>query len=392
MANGGGSPVRGAAKQASQAQQADHTGRALPQSFTQGIEARVKRPRKGGYDDGKRVPSDRDVSKWAADVGGRKGRRYVPVGALVVPTAMTQLVKAPLEAVGWIRRSQPRVHRYCPLGLSGNRPPSELRMAIHVTPVAAAAFDAAARDGCGALPPQLAKITALLESGKAQWHSGLRLGDSVDAGGMGGQWHLSKKDLARLRSKNQQQQQQSEAPGGFRFVELFAGIGGFRVALEPLGGRCMWASEIGEEERQTYYQNFGSFPASDITQCPSRSVPPHQLLTAGFPCQSFCQAGLRTGFNDARGELFFEIVRIARQHRPPVLLLENVPHLVEIDEGCVMRSERQLASTHTHPHWRACMFVCARECECGYAVCLTRMAAFRAALGGKGVVVRFPTT
>lgn len=108
------------------------------------------------------------------------------------------------------------------------------------------------------------------------------------------------------------------------------------MALTPLGGKCVFSSEVGEEERQTYFRNFGEFPSSDITETPVSTAPAHELLTAGFPCQPFCRAGLKQGFSDARGELFFEVVRFARHHRPAVLLLENVPHLKYIDGGAAL--------------------------------------------------------
>ena len=122
--------------------------------------------------------------------------------------------------------------------------------------------------------------------------------------------------------------------GSFRYVELFAGIGGFRVALDVLGGRCVFASEIDRFARQSYEANHkGERPAGDITAIAASSVPPHDLLTAGFPCQPFSFSGKRGGFGDPRGTLFVEIVKLARHHRPKALLLENVRGLLGHDGG-----------------------------------------------------------
>jgi hypothetical protein len=298
---------------------------------------------------------------WVASIGGRTGRRYVPVGALVVPARMTQPIKVALETLDWVKKGFTRIHKYAGVFGADKQP----RVAVHVSPVAAAAFDAAAAAAAASaaaavhqeggswstvLPPQLAALASQLQSGEVRWHSGLRVGDELAEGGLGSQWHLSSSDLKRLAAKAMPEPggtgataPAAEAEGGkggaqFRFIELFAGIGGFRFALEQVGGTCVWASEIGEEERQTYFQNFGEYPSSDITECPAAGVPSYAMLTAGFPCQSFCQAGLKTGFNDARGELFFEVVRMARKHEPATLLLENVPHLVEIDDGTALQT------------------------------------------------------
>ena len=111
------------------------------------------------------------------------------------------------------------------------------------------------------------------------------------------------------------------------------------MAFESVGGECVFSSEIGIEERLTYFMNFGSFPSGDITETPTSTVPgdhKYELLTAGFPCQSFCKAGLKTGLNDARGELFFEVLRFANAARPAAMLLENVPHLMKVDEGAAL--------------------------------------------------------
>lgn len=128
----------------------------------------------------------------------------------------------------------------------------------------------------------------------------------------------------------------------FRFIDLFAGIGGFHLALEHLGGTCVFASEWDKEARKTYKANFesvnpalfssGNF-AGDITKVDKDSIPDFEILTAGFPCQPFSQAGHRKGFDDIRGTLFFEIAEIIRKKRPKAFFLENVRHLKNHDGG-----------------------------------------------------------
>jgi DNA (cytosine-5)-methyltransferase 1 len=201
----------------------------------------------------------------------------------------------------------------------------------------------------------------------------------------------------------------------FTFVELFAGIGGFRVALEEgLGGKCVFASEISAAARETYVANFGKRSPRNVEQRDGKwgrikangdgsgggenakeevedetgkvgfnrndkdekrqrendeigqdsmlnedayevdddddsdellvgditeieDIPPHDILTAGFPCQSFCKAGTQTGLEDARGELFFEVVRVLDQCRPKAFILENVANLVTLEDGEVFK-------------------------------------------------------
>ena len=328
-------------------------------------QVRLSEPSSGG-DSGAAAPAAAGESStitqraaaegWSASVGGRVGRRYVPVGAICCGSRHTQPIRKALEGADWLKKTSQRIHAYRPPAAYGEAPEVERRreMAIHVSPVAAAALDAAAArvaearpddsaaagGGWGAeLPPELGAVAALLHGGEARWLPGLRIGDAIDAGGLGPTWHLIPADIALEEERLAATQAEEARKGGsFAFIELFAGIGGFRVAMEPLGGRCVFASEIGVEERLTYFQNFGRFPAGDITETPSSAAPAHAMLTAGFPCQSFCKAGLKTGFNDARGELFFEVLRFARAHTPPVLLLENVPHLVKIDDGAALRT------------------------------------------------------
>jgi DNA-cytosine methyltransferase len=128
----------------------------------------------------------------------------------------------------------------------------------------------------------------------------------------------------------------------FTYVELFAGIGGFRLALDAIGGACVFASELCREARQTYHANFGPTPdalAGDITEVDACDIPPFDVLTGGFPCQSFSQAGEQRGLQDDRGKLFFEIVRLLRQcnPKPKAFLLENVPAIIDIDGGKTMQ-------------------------------------------------------
>ncbi len=119
----------------------------------------------------------------------------------------------------------------------------------------------------------------------------------------------------------------------FTFIDLFAGIGGMRLGFEAVGGRCVFSSEWDSAAQDTYEANFGERPAGDITRIDAASVPGHDILLAGFPCQPFSIIGNRHGFADTRGTLFFEIERIVRQHRPAAVLLENVKQFRTHDGG-----------------------------------------------------------
>lgn len=121
----------------------------------------------------------------------------------------------------------------------------------------------------------------------------------------------------------------------FTFAELFAGVGGFRLALEELGGRCVFASEIAGDSIAVYKRNFGAEPAvsGDICQVDDASIPPHDLLVGGFPCQPFSALGLQPGLSDDKGLLFTQIVRVLRVRKPRAFLLENVPGILVCDQG-----------------------------------------------------------
>ncbi len=122
----------------------------------------------------------------------------------------------------------------------------------------------------------------------------------------------------------------------FTFIDLFAGIGGFRIALQELGGKCVFSSEIDSNAKKTYEANYGEVPFGDIRQFTdvgisdkvlSERIPDHTVLTGGFPCQAFSIAGKRGGFSDTRGTLFFDIARIIKAKNPQCVFLENVKNL-----------------------------------------------------------------
>jgi DNA (cytosine-5)-methyltransferase 1 len=121
----------------------------------------------------------------------------------------------------------------------------------------------------------------------------------------------------------------------FRFIDLFAGIGGFRLALQNLGGKCVYTSEWDKYSKQTYKANFGEMPFGDITKPLTKSYIPNEfeVLCAGFPCQAFSIAGKRGGFEDTRGTLFFDVAEIIRDKRPKAIFLENVKGLRSHDKG-----------------------------------------------------------
>lgn len=125
---------------------------------------------------------------------------------------------------------------------------------------------------------------------------------------------------------------------GFKFVDLFAGIGGFHQAMRRFGGECVFAAEINPETAETYKRNYKIEALHDITTLNPDDIPQHDVLCAGFPCQSFSKAGRQKGFGDVRGVLFFDIVRILKYHiyrygGPKFLILENVRNLVSHDKG-----------------------------------------------------------
>ncbi len=124
-----------------------------------------------------------------------------------------------------------------------------------------------------------------------------------------------------------------ESSSKFRFIDLFCGIGGFHQALSSLGGECVFASDIDKECQKTYFDNYDIAPVGDITQVDEKTIPEFDVLCGGFPCQSFSKAGNRRGIEDARGTLFFDILRIAKHHQPKFMILENVRNLASHDSG-----------------------------------------------------------
>ncbi len=120
---------------------------------------------------------------------------------------------------------------------------------------------------------------------------------------------------------------------GYTFIDLFAGLGGFRLALESLGARCIYSNEWDEPAQQVYAANFGETPEGDITQVDEQAVPDHDILCAGFPCQAFSISGKRRGFEDSRGTLFFDVARIVKAKRPQVVFMENVKNFATHDGG-----------------------------------------------------------
>lgn len=126
----------------------------------------------------------------------------------------------------------------------------------------------------------------------------------------------------------------------FKFIDLFAGIGGFRLALQNLGGKCVFTSEWDEQAKKTYEANFGERPFGDITKEETKQFIPDNfdVLCAGFPCQAFSIAGKRGGFEDTRGTLFFDVAEIIRRKKPKAIFLENVKGLRNHDKGKTLKT------------------------------------------------------
>ncbi len=126
----------------------------------------------------------------------------------------------------------------------------------------------------------------------------------------------------------------------FTFIDLFAGIGGFRLAMQNLGGKCVFSSEWDAQAQKTYLLNYGEVPFGDITKESTKSYIPDNfdVLCAGFPCQAFSLAGKRLGFEETRGTLFFDVAEILRRKRPKAFFLENVKGLLIHDKGKTLQT------------------------------------------------------
>lgn len=122
-------------------------------------------------------------------------------------------------------------------------------------------------------------------------------------------------------------------PKPITFIDLFCGLGGFRLALESLNAQCVFSCDIDSKVQEVYYQNFLELPQGDISKIESQDIADHDILCAGFPCQPFSSAGKRLGFEDTRGTLFFEVARILKDKKPKAFILENVKGIVSHNQG-----------------------------------------------------------
>lgn len=179
------------------------------------------------------------------------------------------------------------------------------------------------RESIGVSQREFAKLLGLKENGERTvrgWESGEHLPS------------ISKRNEIQ-NLKTEVPYKQVFSPDALKSIDLFAGIGGIRLAFQKLGVCNVFSSEWDKFSQKTYAANFGELPEGDIVPIKSEQIPDHDILLAGFPCQAFSQAGLRQGFTDTRGTLFFEIQRILAAKKPRMFLLENVKQLKGHDKG-----------------------------------------------------------
>jgi DNA (cytosine-5)-methyltransferase 1 len=196
----------------------------------------------------------------------------------------------------------------------------------------AGAWVQAKREGLGLTQKAFAELLGMQETGERTVR-GWELGEHLPTPAKLRQIE-NLPDTALLRSPHASNPKLAE----FSFIDLFAGIGGIRYPFQKIGGHCVFTSEWDKFSKKTYAANFGEVPNGDITKIAAQDIPKHDVLLAGFPCQAFSQAGLRQGFNDTRGTMFFEIQRILAHHRPKAFLLENVKQLRGHDQGRTLKT------------------------------------------------------
>ncbi len=127
----------------------------------------------------------------------------------------------------------------------------------------------------------------------------------------------------------------------WKFIDLFAGLGGFRLALESLGAECVYSNEWDISVQKVYNENFGDIPEGDITKVDETTIPDHDILCAGFPCQAFSISGKQLGFEDSRGTLFFDVARIVKEKKPKIVFMENVKNFATHDGGKTLEVVRK---------------------------------------------------
>lgn len=163
---------------------------------------------------------------------------------------------------------------------------------------------------------------------------------------------------------------------GMTFIDLFAGLGGFRLALESLGAKCVYSNEWDEPVRKVYAKNFGDIPEGDITQVDERLIPDHDILCAGFPCQAFSISGKQRGFEDSRGTLFFDVARIVKEKKPKIVFMENVKNFATHDRGhtleVVQATMEELGYTFNYKVLNAVNYGVPQKRERIYMVCFRK--------------------
>ncbi|WP_306010521.1 DNA cytosine methyltransferase [Bacillus sp. MMSF_3328] len=142
-----------------------------------------------------------------------------------------------------------------------------------------------------------------------------------------------------------------DALKGIKYIDLFAGIGGFHTAMESFGAECVFSSEWDKHAQKTYFENYGIMPEGDITQIEAEDIPVHDILCAGFPCQPFSISGKRKGFEDTRGTLFFDVARIAQHHKPKILFMENVRNFATHDDGNTLKTVEETLNEIGYDLW-----------------------------------------
>lgn len=160
---------------------------------------------------------------------------------------------------------------------------------------------------------------------------------------------------------------------GYNFIDLFAGLGGFRLALESLGAQCVYSNEWDRHAQDVYQKNFGERPDGDITKVDEKAIPEHDIICAGFPCQAFSISGKQRGFEDSRGTLFFDVARIVKEKRPKVVFMENVKNFASHDSGRTLEvvegTMKELGYTVNHQVLNAAHYGVPQKRERIYIVC-----------------------